>query len=217
MNLDKVLNSRVDVGDCWEIFKFRSVTCYLLDNGCVYRPEKAPDPFKYQPTEAGDEEQPSFELKTLPLPFTHADFQDLDVWQACMRRVADKVEETTLASMAGVPSTVKFREVPEAIQELKNRKFFGPYVVICSPDEWRTRRLEYGAVEDVDLVLVGAPMRKDDLLVFQATPDVVRMVVGLEPCVVKWDGKYKAVCVLVPQIRSDFQGNYGIAVRSLRP
>jgi Family of unknown function (DUF6260) len=54
------------------------------------------------------------------------------------------------------------------------------------------------------------------LLMVQQTTDVVRMVIGMDITTVQWEShggmqlNFKVMCVMVPQLRTDFYGNTGI-------
>ena len=54
------------------------------------------------------------------------------------------------------------------------------------------------------------------LLLVQQTTDVVRMVIGMDITTVQWEShggmqlNFKVLCVMIPQLRTDFYGNTGI-------
>jgi len=56
----------------------------------------------------------------------------------------------------------------------------------------------------------------DSLILVQMTTDVVRMVIGMDITTVQWEShggmmlNFKVMCVMLPQLRSDFYGNSGI-------
>lgn len=49
-----------------------------------------------------------------------------------------------------------------------------------------------------------------DIAVVQATPDVIRIVVGLDITPVRWDDHYKTMAIVVPQVRDNGNGVVGI-------
>ena len=56
----------------------------------------------------------------------------------------------------------------------------------------------------------------DSLLLVQQTTDVVRLVIGMDITTVQWEShggmqlNFKVMCVMVPQLRTDFNGNTGV-------
>lgn len=56
------------------------------------------------------------------------------------------------------------------------------------------------------------------LILVQQTTDVVRMVIGMDITTVQWEShggmqlNFKVMCVMVPQLRTDFNGNTGVVV-----
>lgn len=75
----------------------------------------------------------------------------------------------------------------------------------------RLRRIE--GIEDV---VTLDYLKGYDMVLVQMTTDVCREVVGMDITTVQWETKggmelnFKVMCILVPQIRSDFNGNTGI-------
>ena len=55
-------------------------------------------------------------------------------------------------------------------------------------------------------------LKGGELIVVQVTPDVVQMVVGLEPVAIQWEDGFKFMTIMVPQIRADQNGNCGVTV-----
>lgn len=59
-----------------------------------------------------------------------------------------------------------------------------------------------------------------NLVMVQHTTDVVRMVIGMDITTVQWEShggmqlNFKVICCMVPQLRTDFNGNTGIVVGS---
>lgn len=51
----------------------------------------------------------------------------------------------------------------------------------------------------------------DSIVVVQATPDVVRIVVGVDVTTVRWDDGYMTLAIIVPNIRTNMNGDVGIA------
>lgn len=51
----------------------------------------------------------------------------------------------------------------------------------------------------------------NNIVVVQATPDVIRIVIGLDITTVRWEDGYSTWAIVVPNIRADYNGNVGIA------
>lgn len=110
-----------------------------------------------------------------------------------------------------------------AIKLLANRRFYGPFVVatdadVNTHDEREAERTELLALKDDVAVIQGMvatpALKPGERVIVQFTPDVVQMVVGLHPTPMQWDEGFKVACLIVPQVRCDFHGNCGIAVKS---
>ena len=80
----------------------------------------------------------------------------------------------------------------------------------------RLRRIE--GIEDV---VTLDYLNGYDMVLVQMTTDVVRMVVGMDITTVQWEThggmqlNFKVMCILVPQLRADFNGNTGIVHGSI--
>jgi hypothetical protein len=54
------------------------------------------------------------------------------------------------------------------------------------------------------------------MLLVQFTPDVVRVVIGLDITTMQWEThggmqmNFKVMCIMVPQLRADMNGNTGV-------
>lgn len=106
---------------------------------------------------------------------------------------------------------------------------YGPWMLYCSPSWDAYMDDDYSAAKG-DLTLRERLKKIDgiqdcrtldylenyDLLLVQMTNDVVRAVSGMEMTTVQWESKgglqlhYKVMCIWVPQVRADYNGNCGI-------
>lgn len=81
----------------------------------------------------------------------------------------------------------------------------------------RSIRERISMVENLVDIRVVDKMTADNVVMFQLTPDVVRMVIGLAITVVEWESEggmrrnFKIIAIMVPQIRSTQANRSGIA------
>lgn len=134
----------------------------------------------------------------------------------------------TAPTASGWTGTTLLNEVLAMIQDAYSDLHFGPYRLFISTawDQYlgrdfkttsdksvRTRLNEIEAITSIDTCdyLSGY-----DMVLVQMTSDVVRMVVGMEITTVQWDTdgglkkNFKVMCILVPQVRSDYNQRCGI-------
>ena len=114
-------------------------------------------------------------------------------------------------------------------QAMIDDRFYGPYglwipknfetaldddYVSGYPKTIRTRVLEVGGVETVEVV---DKLTADNVIMFQMTEDVVRLVIGLSITTVEWDSEgglrhnFKVMAIMVPQVRYTQALRSGIA------
>lgn len=144
--------------------------------------------------------------------------------------------DMTDPTQAGWDPAALVDDILDAIESLRENKFYGPFMIYHSPDWSRYLDADYyrleesGAVaptktlrnrireiEDVRdikrLDLMTGPFK---MLFVQMTTDVARAVNGLNLTTVQWETQggmrlnFKVMCIHVPQLRSDFYGNCGI-------
>ncbi len=183
--------------------------------------------------------RPTFTLNALPLPFTHSDplwddgkdFDHFTIMCECAgRRVGEAVERTLLHGFEQhgmkVPGLLTCgnplwfgKSVADAVKMLKARKFYGPYAVAGGRGGSDRRLAEALNLDQISPAgIVDTPALKEgELVIFQASPDVVRIVVGLDVTLMQWDDGWKVACILVPQVRGDHHGNFGVAIRRTTP
>ncbi len=167
------------------------------------------DQGQLQPRELDqDGGKPIFTLDQLPLRIDAVPFKpsgegpDLkaDV-EAATIELADKVDTAIVTAMRDHPCrwlAINEYSTPRCCKALRDNKFYGPYKLI----------LPCGGI---DGCWSSDVLGDDEVLIVQITPDVIRLVVALDPTVVQMDGGEMAVlCSLTPQLRSDYYNNIGI-------
>lgn len=121
-------------------------------------------------------------------------------------------------------------EVLAMILQAKNAYHFGPYILFTSLD-WdpyldddykattvqpitlRERLKKIGDIKDV-VTLDYLPSKT--MILLQLTPEVIRMVVGMDLVTVQWEShggmriNFKVMGIIVPQVRADANNNTGI-------
>lgn len=120
-------------------------------------------------------------------------------------------------------------EVLDMRKKAQDDKHFGPYMLYCSPS-WdvymdadfstskgdNTLRERLKKIDGILDVRTLDYLTNYDLVLVQFTPDVVRLVVGMEITTVQWESKggmqqnFKVMAIQVPQLRADYNGNMGL-------
>jgi uncharacterized linocin/CFP29 family protein len=135
----------------------------------------------------------------------------------------------TAPTASGWTGATTVAEVLEMRQQSRDAFYYGPWMLYNSPafdvylDEdystlkgdltLRDRLKKIGDIQDVRTLdyLTGYT-----LLLVQMTSDVVREVIGMDVTTVQWESQggmqlnFKVMCIMVPQIRTDYNGNTGI-------
>jgi uncharacterized linocin/CFP29 family protein len=126
------------------------------------------------------------------------------------------------------PATL-VQETLEMRSQSQGAYHYGPWMLYCSPD-WDaymdddyssqkgdlTLRDRLKKIEGIEGVVTLDTLPDYDLLLVQLTSDVIRMVVGMDVVTVQWPSEggmlmnYKVMCIIVPQLRADHNGNTGI-------
>ena len=126
------------------------------------------------------------------------------------------------------------REVLQMRNQCHNAKHYGPWRLYhsLSWDEYmdddysaakgeitlRERLLKLRGISSVE---PSDFMSSYDIIMVQQTTDVARAVIGMDITTVQWDShggmqkNYKVMCILVPQLRADFNDNTGIVHASV--
>jgi hypothetical protein len=112
------------------------------------------------------------------------------------------------------------------ISMMSEHMFFGPFLLIfpkcysadflldcdyMAPDEIDeappTLRQKLKDLEGIEDLISTSGLYAGQAIMLQMTPDVARLVVGIDPTLVKWSDnpkEYKVISMIVPQIREDF-------------
>lgn len=144
-----------------------------------------------------------------------------------------RLTKTNLTTPTGTNPNVTLAEVLAMKDQLTANKFYGPWMLYHS-DGWdqfmdndyyvsatgapyvtlRERLKKINGI--VDVKRADFLTQDYQLLMVQMTADVARMIVGLPITTVQWPEKggleqcFKIMCIIVPQLRSDYNGNCGI-------
>lgn len=144
-----------------------------------------------------------------------------------------RTTKTDLTTPTGTNPEAVMTDVLEMIELANSNNFYGPFILYHSTaytrylndDYFRTgstsavRTLreriesieEISAVRRLDYLTSGY-----QLLLVQMTSDVARAINGMDISTIQWESQggmrlnFKVMCILVPQVREDFNGNAGI-------
>lgn len=146
----------------------------------------------------------------------------------------DRATYTLSAPTGGwVPDDTR-NEVLAMIKLLFDMKKYGPFDLLYGPD-WMipmnkrysaddSRSLKSVLMSDVELlssVKMHDKITGYDLILRERNGDTARAVIGMDIQTVQWDEQggmkknWKVMCIMVPQLRSDMDGNTGICVGSV--
>lgn len=120
-------------------------------------------------------------------------------------------------------------EVLDMRKKSYDDKHYGPFVLYCAPN-WdvymdgdfstskgdNTLRERLKKIEGIQDVRTLDYLTNYDLILVQITPDVCRLVVGMEITTVQWETKggmlqnFKVMAIMVPHLRADYNGNMGL-------
>jgi hypothetical protein len=197
---------------------------WLCDNGLRF---DMPDGIDKMVLEADDPKLPpdpplkegEWRMESLPLPITHEEFADRDMADAEARRVGERVEEAFVSAFKNDKNALRqsrsdMTNLPtrEAlVRSFCDRKYYGPYVVVCSKEEEEATKTVVMPCERFQAVVATAVLKEKQQIIFQATPDVIRAVVAEGPKLLPWDKGWMFRCCIVPQLRRDWHGNLAVA------
>lgn len=145
-------------------------------------------------------------------------------------------DDVTAPTAGGWDPSDTIGDVLDALDSLYDNNFFGPFMVYHSKDWTQYLDNDYYRLESNGAVAPSKTLRNrireidgivdvrrldflDDeftLLFVQMTPDVARAVNGMNMTTVQWETmggmrlNFKVMCIHVPQLRSDYNGNCGI-------
>jgi len=148
-----------------------------------------------------------------------------------MTNFPQRLTKTMTLPTGSNPSTT-LAEVLAMRQQSQNALHFGPWVLYTSLswDQFldndyiltggnvatQTLRQRLRAIEGIEDVVTLDYLKGYDMLLVQQTQDVVREVVGMDISTLQWEtqggmeANFKVMCILVPDVRADFNGNTGI-------
>lgn len=221
----------------------------------------------------GERDRPQYDLRSLPLPIIHKDFQfsarqvaasrnggsplDTTMAELAGRRVAEETEKLVLGvadtfafgggsvygyanfpqrltkaltapTSANHPTTVA--EVLAMRKQSTDNNYFGPWVLYYSPAWYvhmdedyystdrtaTTLRKRLSEIEGITAVKPADYLTGTSLILVQQTPDVARLVLGMDITTVQWEShggmqlNFKVMTIMVPQVRSDYNNATGI-------
>lgn len=134
----------------------------------------------------------------------------------------------TAPTTSNQPTTVA--EVLAMRKQSTDNNYFGPWVLYYSPAWYgfmdgdydsnnrstATLRQRLQAIEGITAVKPADYLTGTTLLLVQQTPDVARIVLGMDITTVQWESQggmqlnYKVMAIMVPQIRGDYSNQTGI-------
>lgn len=160
------------------------------------------------------------------------DYTDMGVYG--YTNFPDRITKTdiTAPTAGGWTPAVAVLEILDMIDSLNAAGFYGPFMCYHSTDWSQYMDIDYSTEKGDNTLrerigridqISGPPRRLDfltntfTLLLVQMTPDVARAVNGLDFTTIQWEDKggfrinFKVIAIQVPQLRSDINGNTGIA------
>jgi len=134
---------------------------------------------------------------------------------------------------SGVTGTDILTDVLDMITSLENAGYFGPYRMYIptsygtgvleqdfKADSDKTIRQRLNEIESLESITVLDALASDTVVMFQPTRSVFQMLDGVQPTTVQWEEEggmklnFKVLSIMVPNWRSDFNGNMGLVVLS---
>jgi Family of unknown function (DUF6260) len=149
---------------------------------------------------------------------------------------SSRLTKTDFTVPTGSNPEATVQDFLEAREQLYSNNFYGPFMVYHSTD-WdqyldndyarlggnnmnmtlRDRLKKIEGIMDVQrLDFLTSSTNPFTMIFVQMTSDVARAVNGLDLTTVQWEAKggmqlmFKVICIYVPQLRADFNGNCGI-------
>lgn len=138
----------------------------------------------------------------------------------------------SLTLPTGSNASVTLNEVLGMRQQAQNSLHYGPYVLYVSLawDQYldndyilsggnvatQTLRQRLRAIENIEDVVTLDYLNGFDMVLVQMSTDVARELVGMDITTIQWEThggmklNFKVMCIMVPQLRADFNGNTGI-------
>ena len=139
------------------------------------------------------------------------------------------IKSMTLPSATGWTGATFVGEILDMRQQSVDAKHFGPFKLYVSPSWDRfldadysndkgdnTLRMRVEAIQTIGGVVTLDFLTGFQAILLQQTDDVIRMINGMDPTTLQWETNgglqinFKVMTIMVPQIRSDFNGNTGV-------
>lgn len=158
----------------------------------------------------------------IPLPFTHSDLvfnrpeSMPTLARLAARSVGKELERTTLGlnktegglQIWGLINKAEVCETEKMLFKLSEANYYGPYWAVVGPE---VKRTDFFRDDEFVEWIVSPFLPPKGAVVFQPTLDSFRLILGMPPTLVKWtDNIYKVLCIIVPQVRTNYQGVPGI-------
>lgn len=148
----------------------------------------------------------------------------------------NRLTKTGITTPTGSNAATTLAQVLAMRDQLYAANFYGPFMLYHSND-WdqfmdndyypsggnnsnQTLRQRLEAIEGISgvrrLDYLTSSTNPFQLIMVQMTPDVARAIIGMDLTVVQWESQggmrlnFKVMCINVPQLRADYNGNCGI-------
>lgn len=148
----------------------------------------------------------------------------------------NRLTKTGITTPTGSNASTTLAQVLAMRDQLYAANFYGPFMLYHSND-WdqymdndyypsggnnasQTLRQRLEAIEGIQgvrrLDYLTSSTNPFQLIMVQMTPDVARAIIGMDLTVVQWESQggmrlnFKVMCINVPQLRADYNGNCGI-------
>lgn len=152
----------------------------------------------------------NYPIVGIPLPITHQDFKDIDSGADAGKTVGNAVERALISDILNRAEQCDFDQIIQVIDLAYSKKFYGPFLLLAPQDYDTEPVLRDDQKSSITLVNTDLV---NDLVLVQYTPDVLRLVVGMDLTAVQWEDHFKVLCIITQQIRADFYKNVGIFKR----
>ena len=122
------------------------------------------------------------------------------------KRLAETVECIFCNALISVAGPLAYN-LEESEQILRSKKYYGRYTV-CLPETLNKNGEKANIICGSHLTIQSPQC--ESAVMFQMTPDTIRAIVALWPIAIMYNGNFRIVCCVLPQVRSDNKGNYGV-------
>jgi hypothetical protein len=164
----------------------------------------------------GPPDKAKFALHALPLPVTYADSNACytNAVEHAGRRLSDQLNEASRKLLLERAICVKRYTsdrnacdlVAAMVFSLVKAYWYGPYALLHN-------LVGFGGVRDerVKHTYRWEALSRGSMLLVQCTTDAFRLVAAMKPKFIRWKEQYRAVCVIVPQVRANYYKKHGAA------